>query len=87
MRNLIKALIRETYGSEIVTSLKVEPLSKVGWTVSIGIPAPEKPVTFSAELPDNEFLEYLKKELQFAAWNARESYTISLLPCRNQKKN
>ena len=40
--------------------MKVIPLCPVGWTVIIGIPAPEKPMTISAELPDDEFLEYLK---------------------------
>lgn len=87
----IKELIKQIYCSEIIAPLKVIPLCPVGWTVIIGIPAPEKPMTISAELPDDEFLEYLKKELEFAALHARESYTINLIarPWRkiNQKKN
>jgi len=57
----IRDIIMKTYCKKYIGKMSCIPnCSGTGWTVVLGMNNVDKPITISAELPDNEFLKFFK---------------------------
>lgn len=66
----IRDIIRNTYRKEYVGKMTCIPLCGTeGWTVVLGMNQVEKPITISAQLPDDKFLKFFRQELLDRNWN------------------
>lgn len=54
--------------------MKCVPLKTIGWTVILGLHE-NKPLTISAELPDERFLQFFKQELLDRNWDTVHWFT------------
>lgn len=68
--------IQKVYFKKYVGKIKCVPIpNKIGWTVIMGLGHDEKPITISAELPDNKFLKFFEQELRDRDWNTVHWFT------------
>lgn len=56
--------IQDMYKAAYIGKIKVEKVNPVGYMIKLGMNTPECPNIIYAELPDKEFLEFLKDELR-----------------------
>ena len=63
IKHRIQDIITEVYNVKYVGSLEVKRIEPVGLIVRLGIMNDYKPMYISAELDDEQFLKYFKKEL------------------------
>lgn len=52
------------YQAEFIGRIKIEDLNPVGYKVSFYLDNPEYPFVIIADLPDEDFLKYIKEELR-----------------------
>lgn len=52
------------YKAEYTGELKIEDLDPIGYKVSFILNHSENPLIIASDLPDEEFLEFIKKELK-----------------------
>lgn len=60
----IRELIQELYGEIYIGKLKVEALESKGYCITFGMQDTNLPITICAELDDDKFFDYLRKELK-----------------------
>lgn len=65
--------ILKTYHKQYVGKIKCIPITG-GWTVVLGLHE-DKPLTISAQLPDNKFLKFFEQELRDRNWDTVHWYT------------
>lgn len=57
--------MRELYEMEFVGDIKIEDLDPIGYKISLYTRrGSESPIVIMSDLPDNQFLEYIKEELR-----------------------
>lgn len=68
LEHLTREYIKDIYKAEYKGKLHIEKLQPQGYCITFGMQIPEKPCTIYAELDDEAFKKFLRKEL-----NARRS--------------
>lgn len=63
LTQVIREYIRDIFKRDFINAIIVKPIVPQGYTVEIEAEQ-HYPTTFSAELPDDEFLDYIKKEIK-----------------------
>lgn len=71
LEQVIRDLLMDIYHAEYIGKLKLTKLEPIGYEIQLGMNVPNYPDTIYAELEDEEFIQFLKKELQH-----RRSHTI-----------
>lgn len=67
--------IQKVYCKRYVGKLKCVPICNAeGWTVIIGLHE-SKPITISAQLPDDKFLKFFEQELRDRDWDTVHWFT------------
>ena len=68
--------IQKVYRKKYVGKIKCLPtVGNYGWTIVLGLGCNEKPITISAELPDDKFLQFFEQELRDRDWNTVHWFT------------
>ena len=62
LNQVIREYMRELYEMEFVGEIKIEDLEPVGYKVAFNFNRSENPVVIIADLPDEEFLPFIKEE-------------------------
>ena len=57
--------MRLIYKADFIGKIDIEDLEPVGYKVSFYLDNPEYPLVIIADLPDEEFIPFIKKELRF----------------------
>lgn len=57
-------IIQEVYRKIYIGKLQVERLNPVGLVVKLGLNIDEKPITIAADLEDEQFLDFFRKEIR-----------------------
>ena len=70
LEQAIRDLIMRIYCKKYVGEMLCIPMcSGEGWTVVLGMNNVDKPITISAQLPDDKFLKFFEEELNSRDWN------------------
>lgn len=72
--------MRELYEMEFVGEIKIEDLEPVGYKVAFNFNKSENPVVIIADLPDEEFLPFIKEEIRSRKFHKVKYYSASKLP-------
>lgn len=72
--------MRELYEMEFVGEIKIENLEPVGYKVAFNFNKSENPVVIIADLPDEEFLPFIKEEIRSRKFHKVKYYSASKLP-------
>lgn len=65
---------------EYIGGIDIESLDPVGYKVSFNFDRSEMPLVIIADLPDNEFLPFIKEEIRSRKFNRTKYYNTSKLP-------
>lgn len=77
----IREYMNIIYDAEFIGRIKIEDLDPVGYKVSFYLDSPEHPFVLIADLPDEEFLPFIKEELRKSKLVKTKYYkTIKLYP-------
>lgn len=76
--------MRVQYQMEFIGGIKIEDLDPVGYKVSINLDHSENPVVLIADLPDEEFLKFIKEELRKSKFHKTKYYKAIKLPPQQQ---
>ena len=77
--------MRELYEMEFVGEIKIEDLEPVGYKVAFNFNRSENPVVIIADLPDEEFLPFIKEEIRSRKFHKVKYYSASKLPSEQIK--
>jgi hypothetical protein len=72
--------MRELYEMEFIGDIKIEDLDPVGYKVAFNFNHSENPVVIIADLPDEEFLPFIKEEIRSRKFQKVKYYSASKLP-------
>lgn len=72
--------MRDLYKSEYVGGLDIENLEPEGYKVSFNLDKSENPLVIIADLPDEEFLPFIKEEIRKRKLHKVKHYLASKLP-------
>ena len=72
--------MRELYEMEFVGEIKIEDLEPIGYKVAFNFNRSENPVVIIADLPDEEFLPFIKEEIRSRKFHKVKYYSASKLP-------
>lgn len=72
--------MRDLYQMEFIGDIKIENLDSVGYKVSFNFNRSENPVVIIADLPDEEFLPFIKEELRSRKFHRVHYYNTSKIP-------
>jgi hypothetical protein len=61
LKQAILGYIREIYKAEYNGRLKIEDLEPEGYKVAFNLNNTENPIVFMADLPDEEYLKFIKE--------------------------
>lgn len=75
--------MRELYEMEFVGEIKIEDLDPVGYKIAFNLNHSENPVVIIADLPDAEFLPFIKEEIRSRKFQKVKYYSTSKLPPEN----
>ena len=75
--------MRELYEMEFIGDIKIEDLDPVGYKVAFNFNHAENPVVIIADLPDEEFLPFIKEEIRSRKFQKVKYYSTSKLPPEN----
>lgn len=67
--------IQKVYCKKYVGKIKCIPIQPTGWIVILGMNNVDKPITISAELPDDKFLKFFEQELNDRNWDTIHWFT------------
>ena len=71
---IILQLIQEIYCKKYVGHIRLTKLNPLGWEDWLGMNNDDKPIVISAELPDDKFLKFFKKELLDRDWDTTKYF-------------
>lgn len=57
--------MKHIYKADYIGKLEIEDLDPVGYKVSFYLDNPEYPLVIIADLPDEEFIPFIKEELRY----------------------
>mgnify|MGYP003289015192 FL=1 len=80
LNQVIREYMRELYEMEFVGEIKIEDLEPVGYKVAFNFNRSENPVVIIADLPDEEFLPFIKEEIRSRKFHKVKYYSASKLP-------
>ena len=80
LNQVIREYMRELYEMEFVGEIKIEDLEPVGYKVAFNFNKSENPVVIIADLPDEEFLPFIKEEIRSRKFHKVKYYSASKLP-------
>ena len=83
LNQVIREYMRELYEMEFVGEIKIEDLDPVGYKVAFNLNHSENPVVIIADLPDAEFLPFIKEEIRSRKFQKVKYYSTSKLPPEN----
>ena len=91
LKQVILDYIRDLYKREYVGGLKIEDLDPVGYKVSFNLNRSENPLVIIADLPDSEFLPFIREEIRKMKMHKTKYYSCYKLPpvtqkCCNERK-
>ena len=69
LEQVIRECILDMYKKEYTGKMAIEKLNPVGYRIKLGLSMPEKPLVIYAELPDEQFITFLKEELRIKRFN------------------
>lgn len=72
--------MRAQYKMEFIGGIKIEDLEPIGYKVSINLDHSENPVVLIADLPDEQFLAFIKEELRKSKFHRVKYYKAIKLP-------
>jgi hypothetical protein len=64
LKQVILGYMKDLYKMEYIGRLEIEDLYPVGYKVSFNFDRSEMPLVIIADLPDEEFLPFIKEELR-----------------------
>ena len=72
--------MRELYEVEFTGDIKIEDLDPVGYKVSFNFNRSENPVVIISDLPDDEFLPFIKEEIRNRKFQRVSYFKATKLP-------
>lgn len=72
---------------EFVGTIKIEDLDPIGYKVSLNLDRSENPLVLIADLPDDEFLEFMREEIRSRKLHKVKHYLASKVPGEMNKCN
>ena len=64
LKQTLICIIEEVYQKQYIGKLQVERLNPVGLVVKLGLNVDEKPIVIAADLEDDKFLDFFRKEVR-----------------------
>lgn len=64
LEQVIQDYFLDIYGKRYVGKLEIKKLDPVGYYIKFGMDRPNRPTVIYAELEDNEFLKFLKRQIK-----------------------
>jgi hypothetical protein len=61
--------MKQVYHVEFIGGIRITNLDPVGYKVDINLDHSESPISIMADLPDDEFVEFIKKEIRTRGLN------------------
>lgn len=80
LKQQILDYIQEIYKVNFIGKLKIQNLDPEGYKVSFYFDKSENPVVLIADLPDEEFLKFIKEELRKSKFHKVKYYTAIKIP-------
>nr|UWG93901.1 MAG: hypothetical protein [Bacteriophage sp.] len=80
LKQVILEYMRDLYKMEYIGGLDIESLDPVGYKVSFNFDRSEMPLVIIADLPDEEFLPFIKEELRSRKLQRVKYYNATKLP-------
>lgn len=90
LEQVILEHILNIYNKKYTGKIKVQKLDPVGYRVELGLSTPEKPLVIYAELPDEQFIKFFKKELKTKRFNLTyygKLYSVYPYDCNPMSRN
>lgn len=80
LKQVILEYMRDLYKMEYIGGIDIESLDPVGYKVSFNLDKSESPLVIIADLPDKEFLPFIKEELRSRKLHGVKYYNATKLP-------
>jgi hypothetical protein len=80
LKQAILDCIRQLYKLEFIGEIKIEDLDPVGYKVSLNLDRSENPLVLIADLPDDEFLEFMREEIRSRKLHKVKHYLATKVP-------
>lgn len=80
LKQVILDCIRQLYKMEFIGEIKIENLNPVGYKVSLNLDRSENPLVLIADLPDKEFLDFIKEEIRSRKLHKVKHYLATKVP-------
>lgn len=78
IEQVIQEYFRSIYNKKYIGKLDIKKLDPVGYCIKFGMNTPYQPITIYAELEDDKFLKFLKRELKDRRFNLVNYGTLKL---------
>ena len=65
---------------EFIGEIKIENLNPIGYKVSLNLDRSENPLVLIADLPDEEFLDFIKEEIRSRKLHKVKHYLATKVP-------
>lgn len=72
--------MKELYQMDFTGDIKIKDLDPVGYSVSFNFNKSENPLVIIADLPDDEFLPFIKEEIRSRKFHKVNYYNTTKLP-------
>ena len=70
LNQVIREYMKELYKADFIGTIKIEDLNPVGYKISFYVSrGSENPVVIISDLPDDEFIPFLKEEIRAKKFN------------------
>ena len=80
LKQAILGCIRQLYKMEFIGEIKIEDLDPVGYKVSLNLDRSENPLVLIADLPDDEFLDFMREEIRSRKLHKVKHYLATKVP-------
>ena len=80
LKQAILDCIRQLYKMEFIGEIKIEDLQPIGYKVSLNLDRSENPLVLIADLPDKEFLDFIKEEIRSRKLHKVKHYLATKVP-------
>lgn len=69
LEQVILDYLKDMYHKRYIGKLSIQKLEPEGYYIKMGMNTPNQPIVIYAELPDDEFLKFLKRDLKDRRFN------------------
>ena len=80
LKQVILDCIRQLYKMEFIGEIKIKNLDPIGYKVSLNLDRSENPLVLIADLPDEEFLDFIKEEIRSRKLHKVKHYLATKVP-------